>query len=193
MSVVAFAISILFLIAAWSAAQKTALDTTRDHLFDLRDEVRSYFLALPNGLNHPLYRELRDHLNRYIRFTERMHFLRILLFITRLPSHLVEEINRQLETKYSVNDPALRDYTLTIRSRSAVVMQKYMLMTSTTVMIMSAVLLPYILAKAMQGGIRLALVAGKHKLKNIMDSKKSLNPKTLEIVAYYESPIKAVA
>jgi hypothetical protein len=193
MSLTAFAIGMLFFIAAWSAARKTALDTTRDRLFDLRDEVRSSFLDRPEGLSHPLYRELRDHLNRYIRFTEDLHFWGMLFFIARLPIHLVNEIDRQLEAKYNVSDPALKAYALKIRSSSAVIMQKYMLMTSTTVMAMTVILLPYIMVKTARCGVRLAFVAGKNKLKCILDSKKSTNPKTIEIAAYYYPGIKAAA
>jgi hypothetical protein len=185
MILIAFAISFLFFIAAWSAVQKTALDTSRDHLFDLRDEVRERFLTLPGGLNNPLYRQLRDHLNRYIRFTERMHFIGMMLFVARLPDHLLKEIDEQLEKKYKSDDPILKEYTRKIRSRSAVIMQKYMMLSSITVMCVLAVSFPVMIVKLLQGGLRSAFVSFRHILKRIMDADKYTRPKTLEIVASY--------
>lgn len=70
-----FGLGLLLLMVSWHFMIKPTLrDRARDKLFDLRESVRQYFLD-HHDLNHHLYRDLRDLINSYLRYTEEITFL----------------------------------------------------------------------------------------------------------------------
>ncbi len=66
-----FGLNLLLLLAAWKWALRPAiLRYCRDQLFDGRQRWREEFLARRGTLNDPLYQNVRDLYNHFIRFLE---------------------------------------------------------------------------------------------------------------------------
>lgn len=66
-----FGLNLLLLLAAWKWALRPAiLRYSRDHLFDGRQRWREEFLARHGTLEDPVYHNIRDLYNHFIRFLE---------------------------------------------------------------------------------------------------------------------------
>lgn len=65
-----FFIAIIALGFAWYCLRKSMLDTSRDYLFDLREDVRATFIEKNWGLNCIEYKRMRDLINCAIRYAE---------------------------------------------------------------------------------------------------------------------------
>ncbi len=79
-----FALSLLVLLGAWACWVKVSLDDCRDQLFDLREEMRSYFLER-DLLSSALYAETRNLLNAMIRYTEQVSWVGLMVRSHRHP------------------------------------------------------------------------------------------------------------
>ncbi len=183
MNLALFAISVLLVMAAWAAKNKTALDRVRDDLFDLRDEVREKFLALPEGLNHPLYRALRDHINNYIRFAENLRFTGMVWFSVNVPQDILAEIDRRMNARYATGDAELAGYVKEIRSRSVHIMQEFMLITSLCAMMIVAVAIPVLIVQAVKKETKLAFGTIREYMKRQMDRHKYTSWQNIEAAA----------
>lgn len=76
-SLVIVAVNVLLLMCVWHfMICPTLLDHYRDKLFDLRDEMRRFFIDRDISLDDDVYRSTRDLLNGYIRYMEDLTFLR---------------------------------------------------------------------------------------------------------------------
>ncbi len=107
--------------AAWRwIVRKSALDTRRDELFDLRDEVKAYFSAHGHTLNHPLYEALRGLLNGHIRYTEK---LTLRLFISESIAQSVhpefaQRVKSEIDARFATDDAALQAFIDQVRARA---------------------------------------------------------------------------
>lgn len=121
-------VNVLLLVALWHfVVRPTALDTCRDLLFDLRQEVRDYF-AQHEGLDSPAYAHLRTMLNGYLRFTERLTFTSVFGF-QQLVSHnkeLFEELRRENDARFAALDTESRRFVDGVRMRAAHVVQGWL-------------------------------------------------------------------
>lgn len=184
MHLIECAIGLLLLIAAWTALRLSALDRARDSLFDLRDAVRAHFMHATGGLDTPMYRILRDHLNSYIRFTERVHFTGLLLFVTRMPNHLTHEIATQLDAKFHCADPTHSQFVHGIRARATEPLQIYMVCTSITAVLFLTFGGLFLAFKCCHGGLKTAFMSSRVFLRQVVNQDRFIRSRNIEIAAF---------
>lgn len=150
METIQAALSVLILLAAWGAWRRSYLDRTRDRLFDMRDDLRAWFIANGYKLDHPMYRELRDLINAHLRFTEDIRFVGMVVFSARITPDLERHMSEQIDSRYATEDERLRDLAGSVRHDSGRIMQKYMMGTSTFFATVVLVSLPFALLAAIR-------------------------------------------
>ena len=123
-------IAILLALSSWWFVYKPSLlDKTRDELFDLRQEVRDYFLQSGRGLDHPLYAALRDLINGHLRYTESLTMSRFVVWAHWHSKHPTEAEQLRLrgEAPLQTNDRELAAFAMNVRLRAAGHMYGHML------------------------------------------------------------------
>jgi len=90
-------VCILGLCFIWALWQKVCLDSCRDRLFDLREDVRDHFVNSV-GLGHPLYKEIRDAINAIIRFTEEFDILTIFFIFKNMRTSIAQTSLSKIST-----------------------------------------------------------------------------------------------
>jgi len=128
-----FGINILLAMVIWKKMLRPSLlDRCRDQLFDLRDEVRSYFVDRSISLDTPIYHELRDLLNFHLRFTENMTLSTVIAFsaMLRADNDLNEKLEKEIARKFMTDDPALRKFVEDVRGRAVATLMSYMIFSS---------------------------------------------------------------
>jgi len=186
MDLIKIALAMLFLVAAWGMWKRTALDTTRDRLFDLRNELRTWFLENGYQLNHPLYKELRDLLNSHLRFTEDIRFVGMLWFVRTTPPNIAEHMQQEIVRRFATDDPRLMEMTESFRRSSARTLQKYMMATSTLFAALVIAIIPFAVASAIQQGIRGFWLHTKLAVAARLDES-AAKPSSLEVVAVLQT------
>lgn len=154
---------VLAVIAAWSAWRRTSLDWTRDDLFDLRDETREWFLKSGHGLDHMMYRRLRDMINSDLRYTKSARLSSLLWIYFRVPKGLSLRRSAELDGFFDTSDEELRQFIRHVRNASTRAIQRYMLTTSFTLVVAVIVLLPVMVLMTIHDGVT-------HLYKNIKAS-----------------------
>lgn len=127
------AIGVLALMATWRWPYRmTALDSTRDRLFDLREEVRAHFIDSGAGLSHPIYIALRNLINGHIRHTESASLVRFLVLTHWVDSNrgTSEAIRDKIERRFKTDDAALKAYVKQVRARAFNIMFEYVVTVS---------------------------------------------------------------
>lgn len=137
----------LLLMAIWRfALRKGILDDHRDQLFDLRDELRAEFVAQGWALDSELYKRLRDLLNGYLKFTESYSFFEFIFMENqvRKDEGLQAAFKEGINAKFKTADPKQAEYVLKLRRRAVAVMMNYMIVSSGPLMIVTAIIVPFI-------------------------------------------------
>ena len=130
MSEILLAFTLLAFMLFWKFVwQKTLLGYTRDKLFDLRDELRTWFIENNYGLNHPVYKELRFIINNHLRHTERATMISFLAFytVTKKSHHSNEDMVAHLNSIFKTNDDKLDSFTKKIRNKAFYVLLTQMI------------------------------------------------------------------
>jgi hypothetical protein len=151
MELIAVGISGLLLLAIWGFALKRAiLDVHRDQLFDLRDELRRVFATNGWGMDSQLYRNLRDLINGYLRFTERYSLAKYSWIANRVKTdpELQSVMHERMASKFVSTDATQQAYVANLRRRALTVMTNYMILSSGPLLFATVVLFPFALAVA---------------------------------------------
>lgn len=108
--------------------RKTALDKYRDRLFDLRDEVKLYFLSQGYSLDNKLYIELRALINGHIRYTEKLTLNLFLAETVAMSAHpeIAKSIRKEVNQKFVTDDPKLSTFINDVRARSISILTGHM-------------------------------------------------------------------
>ena len=148
---VLFGINIILLYFVWTYALKPSiLDHYRDRLFDLRNEVREYYISNNISLLDNTYKSLRDSINSHLRFTEKKSLIKILKFIYELEKdpgthkYFDQEIDKYFYTKNS----RLQDFVKQSRDKSAQILFSYMIFSSPTMLILFLLSAIYFIAES---------------------------------------------
>ena len=131
-------INILLLIVIWEKVLKPSiLDNYRDKLFDLREEVREYYLAKGIPLSHNTYIQLRNLINSHLRFTEQMSFIKVSFFPSRIEKNrdLKNYIQRSIESNFATNNKDLSLFIKSTRKKAVDILRNYMIFSSPTLII----------------------------------------------------------
>tara|TARA_R100001460_G_scaffold81912_1_gene122851 strand:+ start:352 stop:1005 length:654 start_codon:yes stop_codon:yes gene_type:complete len=123
-----FGIALAGFLITWNVmVKKTVLDARRDQLFELRDDVRSYFVERAISLDSKEYKQLRDLINGYLRYTEDLSFSAFIAFggklsaSPKLEKHLASKLNSAFKTK----DTELDEFIKNSRRRASEVASNY--------------------------------------------------------------------
>lgn len=130
MNDIMFGVAILLTLSSWWFVYKPSLlDKTRDDLFDLRQEIRDYFLQSERGLDHPLYAALRDLINGHLHYTESLTMSRFIFWVHwhgKHP-HEAEHLRLRVEAPFQTDDWELAAFARNVRLRAAGQMYGHML------------------------------------------------------------------
>lgn len=142
-----FGINIILMILMWNfMIKRTILDYYRDQLFDLRSEVRSFFLDNDIPLESAPYKNLRDLINSHLRFTERITFARFIVLETEVKNNkdLQEYLKAEIENRFRTTNPELREFTAKVREKSKVILLNHMVHSSGFVWLIVAACAPVV-------------------------------------------------
>lgn len=146
-SLFSFSIGTLVLIVVWQYYKKTSADAFRDQLFDLRDEVREYFLKSAHGLESDYYIRLRTLLNGYLLFTEKAtfgSFIGLCLAMAKNPE-VAKLHSEEIRKAFITSDQDLQKFINNVRLRARNIIFLYMADTSALLNIVALVFLSLLL------------------------------------------------
>ncbi len=147
-----FALGVLALLAVWKFMLRPSIqDTYKDHLFDVRDRLRSRF-AEQGQLDTNAYRELRDTLNRYIRFIEVANLSITYQFAVQMGENprVADRYLRDLDRRFDVDDPRLARLARASRQHCSRTIQFYVFHSSLlSVVTLYLILLPMAIGHAL--------------------------------------------
>lgn len=136
-------IGIALVMLSWSYMWRpTVLDSARDKLFDLRDNsVRAYFIERGLGLDHHVYKGLRELLNGHLRYTESLSFFGFISIAAWTAQNFdLDKARRQeIDAKFKTDDPALESLVKKVREQSALIMIEYMIESSIVALTMAII------------------------------------------------------
>lgn len=189
-------VSLLFLLSAFRQYRKVMLDEYRDKLFDLRSELRDYYLN--NGLNmdSTQYVAMRNLLNGYIRYLEDNRFTTLVHFATLMKKRnvVVDDIINKLERSFITGDINIDKHTKAIRYKAVVTIQQYMLFTSCTVLALSLGVIPAVFFRQIVVRTCSFFAALRREIKLKMDARKATSPNIIEFLAFnYQSDTPCAA
>lgn len=115
----------------------TALDGTRDALFDLRDNVlREHFTSNKLSFESDIYKNLRLLLNGHLRHTESLSIWEFIYFLNHAKNvDAVRIYYEEIDSKFKTDDPELIKLVERIRIDSTIILMLYMLKTSVFCMV----------------------------------------------------------
>lgn len=123
----------------WEKVLKPSiLDHYRDKLFDLREEVREYYLAQGIPLSHDTYVQLRNLINSHLRFTEEMSLIKVAFFAYRIEKNkgLKKYLQRSIENNFTTNNRELSLFIKSTRKKAVDILLEYMVFSSPIVIIL---------------------------------------------------------
>lgn len=137
----------LLLLAVWNLMlKKTILDTHRDRLFELRDQLREHFISNGWSLDSPIYQRLRDLINGYLRFTTHFSLAKFIFLEANIKksSELTNSLKNQFAKEFSVATKDQLVFVNQFRRQALGVMMDYMILSSGPLVICTAVLAPFV-------------------------------------------------
>lgn len=143
-----FGINVILLIVIWnSMLRKSILDHHRDQLFDLRAEVRTYFIENDIPLDSVTYKNLRDLLNGHLRFTELMTFTKFLILEVEVRGNkeLQEHLKVEMDNRMNTQDPKLKEFISQVRQKATIILKNYMINSSGTIWIIALAISPFVI------------------------------------------------
>ncbi|MNR96002.1 hypothetical protein D3C72_271410 [compost metagenome] len=160
-------VNVLLLMLIWKLmVRKTILDHYRDKLFDMRDQLRVDFQKNGWELSSPTYKNLRDLVNGYLRFTENYSFTQFVFLenSVKQSKELQTELKGKLDRKFNVKDPAEAAFILAFRRSAVQTMMSYMILSSGPLLVLALVMLPFVAMHAVWRIIRRGLAVGVNAL-----------------------------
>mgnify|MGYP000123053093 CR=1 FL=1 len=149
-NVVLFAVNIIIAYFIWTFALKPSiLDHFRDQLFDLREDVRSFYLSNDIPLTDKTYKSLRDSINGHLRFTEKKSLVKTIKFIVEINKNkkLSKKIEKEIEKMFFTTDKKLKEFIDHSRSNASMVLLRYMFCSSPIMMFCFFVMSLFIIIK----------------------------------------------
>lgn len=142
------AIGLVGLLFTWSVVvRKTVLDARRDQLFDLRDDVRKFFVHHHISLDSKEYRQLRDLINGYLRYTEEMSLSGFSWFAGEISRNgaLEAYLAKKLEHALKTDNEHLREFICETRNRASEVAANYVVEKSGAAMFFVVLMVMFVL------------------------------------------------
>lgn len=140
------------------------LDAARDRLFDLRDqEVRGWFIRNGVGLDHPVYKALRDLLNGMLKNTESLTFTHVAMLIAWSKEHAdIDSRRRQeIEKLFQTDDHRIDALVKSVREKASMIMLDYVVESSPFAMVLALLGIVGIVAFRCYNWVRAAFSSGR--------------------------------
>ena len=129
-----FGINFLLILLIWRFGWKVvALNKARDDLFEIRDELRDYFIGNEIPLTHASYKQLRDRINNYIRFTEEATLINLMCFSLAIDKNKeIQDIYIRIskEKDKIFENEVIKQFADNVRTKAAETLTVYMVKTS---------------------------------------------------------------
>lgn len=127
-----FGINMILVAIAWKYMLKPSLlDHFRDKLFDLREDVRNFYISNNISLKDETYKNLRNIINRHLRFMEQLSLMETIYFGYKIKNtELNEHIKRTIDNKFKTNNKSLKEFIDGMRRQSIVILIHYMILSS---------------------------------------------------------------
>lgn len=149
METILFVVGLNILMFIWIGMwQRTFLDDSRDKLFDLRQEVRTFFLRNNLPLDNSVYVNLRNLLNSEIRYLEDLTFYSLFgaSWLYSKNPELTDYIERSIDQLFATENKELEKYAKKVRERAIHVLILHMVRTSVFLMVSVLVTMLYMVA-----------------------------------------------
>jgi len=151
-----FGINIILLFYVWKfILRPSILDYFRDRLFDLREEVRDFYILKNIPLSDNTYKSLRDLLNNHLRFTEKLSLSNVFYFSAKIDKNieLKNFIKHEIENKFKTDDERLSIFIKKARLTSSRILIYYMIFSSPLLILLFSSILVYRIPLFMAGKI----------------------------------------
>ncbi len=165
-------IAFIVLVFAWRCWKKTARAMVRDRLFDLRDELRNYYVDNGIDMNDGAYAKTRERLNNLLRYTKDMRMIGYIYFSAHVEKGMVDATAAEFDAVIQKCDSKTAELIRRIRRQSCEMILLYM--AATSLGFISAVTLLFICFLPSR-----IIEALKRCLRSVFD----LKPATLECAA----------
>jgi len=189
--VIVFAVAILWLMLIWIKMwQNTFLDNSRDKLFDLRQEVRQYFVSKGIPLDNPVYVNLRMLINKQIRYLEDLTIFDVVSFANIHNKRLINYLERRVNKLFDSDDQELNDFTKKIRQESVNVLLTHMFQTSLLLISLTLMVATIIFIGNIFKSLSISLKAFRGAFFKVADSftnKMLKRPSMIEEAAFYST------
>lgn len=144
-NVIFFGINVILLIVVWNfMLKKSILDHYRDQLFDLREEVREFFIKNEIPLDSPAYKNLRDLFNAHLRFTEKITFMRFIFLEVKIQENkeLQLFLKAEIEKQFDTTNPKLKEFIPQIRGKAKLILLNHMVNSSGLMWLLAFIVSP---------------------------------------------------
>lgn len=147
MDLILAGIGLLLMLPVWRyIVKRSLLDAHRDRLFDLRDDLRDHFYEQKWDMGGALYKQLRDLINGYLRYTENFQYSEfnyIEVEIKRNPE-LQAAMKAKFEKIFSDITEEQMQFVMKLRTEARRVMMSYMILSSFPLALLTLILFPIV-------------------------------------------------
>lgn len=147
MELILTGIGMLLVHVMWKyMLKRTLIDTHRDRLFDLRDNLRDTFNENNWDLNSEIYKRMRDLLNGYLRYTHRFSYSEFNYIESTIKQNkeLQQAMKERFERNFQSNSEAQTEYIAQLRYDARQVMMSYMITSSGWLTLLLIFLFPFV-------------------------------------------------
>ena len=145
MELITSGLGVLMGMMVWTfMVKKTALDHTRDKLFDARDDLRTTFIDNGWDLSSPVYATLRDLTNGYLNFTERFSVWHFLITASKIrnSAEIQKHSLDRLESEFAELDSSQKEFVKAFRTRTLHAVMDYSVYSSGAMVSISVLAAP---------------------------------------------------
>jgi len=159
---VLFGLALILYFIFWTKIwQPSFVDGTRDKNYDLREEVRQYFIDRRLPLDHNIYKNVRDLLNKQVRYIEDFRILDILSILVIENKELHKYLHEHMDNLFKGEDEELNKFIEDVRNKSAYIMIQHMFETSLLLLVLAGVIACGFVVKNLAGRISITFIALK--------------------------------
>lgn len=123
-------VAFIVLVLAWRQWKKTARGAVRDKIFDLRDELRNYYVENGLDMRDGAYERTRNLLNRLLRYTKSMRMIGYIYFSSHIDKEMVDSASAEFDAVIQKCDKNAVDLITRIRRQACQAIFLYMAATS---------------------------------------------------------------
>lgn len=174
-------IGLIALFAAWRSWKDVTAEITRDLLFDLRDEWRVFWSKTGRSFDEPIYRQVRERLNRHLRYTKTFRFVGLLYYIFHFQR--VFRIIKSIPVLSYPQDPRIDEEIKSISNRAIDAIRGYMLLSSLFLFPVLAGACIYLIVKR-TCAVRTAIEKSVRKVASLPVLDRGLNWRVIEVSSF---------